>query len=225
MILTDLRELKKVLEIPEEDTSEDLKLSFIIELVSNWIEEVINRPGLTFRSRTQYYKGSGTSKLLLRSRPVFTEPTIQVWVDEAGNFGSRSGSFDSTTSLTYGEHFCLQIDQDDEISSRSGILLRIGDVWPKPPVRQRGYLTPFIGDGRGEVKVTYSAGYTVDTLPSVFRLATNLLVARLRYVLPLGMELNAESYEERNISLATEQKDYLLAMVRPMLMQFKNWIF
>ena len=224
MLLTDLRELKTYLDIDAGDTSEDKKLLFLVEHVSSWIEEVIDRPGLSFKSRTEYYNGSGTQKMLLRSRPVYTSPTITCLVDEAGYFGSASGSFASTTALVYGTDFCLQIDQEDG-TSRSGILARINDTWPKPQVRQYGWLSPFIWSSQGNVKVTYTAGYTVDNLPSVFRLAINLLIARLRYILPIGYEMNSESYEERSISLALSEKDKLLGLIRPMLLPYRNWTF
>lgn len=222
MLWTDLRELKAVLDIHPQDSSEDKKLNFFNEWASAWLEETIGRQ-LTLKSRTEYYNGTGTQKLVLRHRPVFTTPTIQVFVDEAGFFGSASGAFDAgTTAFTYGTDFCLQIDQDDG-SSRSGVLVRINNLWPKPSVRQRGLLSPFIGEGFGTIKVVYSAGYTVDTLPAQLRLACNLLVARLRYIFPLGMEINSDSYEERNIGFVAERDDYILSIVKPMVLQFRNW--
>jgi hypothetical protein len=152
---------------------------------------------------------------------VYTTPTVEVSVDETGNFGSTSGSFGSSTALTYGDHFCVQIDQEDG-RSRSGLLLRIGNVWPKPSVRQRGLLTPFLGRSMGNVKVTYTAGYSVDDMPAQIRLACNLLANRIRYILPLGMELGSESYEERHITLITRQRDYLFGFVKPMLFSYQN---
>jgi hypothetical protein len=225
MLLTDISELKAYLEIDPNNTAEDLKLSFLVEAVSQWIEELLNRPGLSYASRTEYYNGTGTSRLLLRSRPVFTTPTILVYEDGSGFFGSTSGSFDTgTTALTYGEGFCLQIDRDDG-SSRSGILIKTRGLWEKRAVRQTGYLTPFVGPSYGSIKVVYTAGYTVDTLPASFRMAVNLLVSRLRYVLPLGLELSAESYEDRTIAISAiaQMKNYLLSMVRPFLWPYRNW--
>ena len=224
MLLTDLRELKKYLDIEPGDTSEDSKLSFFVEHASQWIEELLDRPGLSFKSRTEFYQGTGTQRLPVRSRPVYTSPTVQVFVDDVGYFGSASGSFASTTALTYGTDFAVQVDQEDG-TSRSGILLRLNDTWPKPQVRQFGYLSPFVWSAQGNVKVIYTAGYTVDTLPSVFRLAVNLLVARMRYLFPLGMEIGSESYEERSISLIADRKDYLIAQIRPMLWNYRNWTF
>lgn len=223
MILSDLREIKKILEIENGDTSEDAKLNFFIEYASQWIEEVLDRPGMSWKSRTEYYKGTGTQKLLLKSRPVFTTPTIQVFIDEAGYYGAPADSFSTTPpTLVYGEDFALQIDQEDG-SSRSGILLRMNNLWPKPTVRQTGLLSPFIGEGFGTIKVIYTAGYTVDMLPAGIRLACNLLVSRLRYIFPLGIELNSEGYEERSIGIVTSEKEKLLTLVKPLILPYKNW--
>ena len=224
MLMTDLQEIKRILEIDPDDKSEDLKLSFIIEQASSWIGEILNKPNFDLKTRTEYYNGTGSQRLLLRSRPVYTNPVPQVFVDRYGNFGSTSGAFTQTNSeLTYGVDFCLQIDQEDG-SSRCGILIRTNDYWNKRWVRQPGYLSPYIAPSYGSIKCIYSAGYTVDNLPAVVRLAMNLLVAKLRYVFPLGLELNSESYEERNIGIAASQKNYILALVTPMIRAgFGNW--
>lgn len=222
MLFTDLIECKSYLEIDQGDKSEDRNLNFFIEHVSQWFEELLNRPGMDKKERTEYYNGSGTQKILLRSRPVFTTPTPRVFLDESGNFGATSGSFDATnTELTYGEHFALILDQENG-TSRSGILYRIRNFWPKPTMRMAGLLSPFSGTGFGVVKIIYTAGYTPDSLPASLRMAANLLVARLRYIMPLGVELNSEGYEERSIGIVTSEKDKLLTLVNPILNNYKN---
>jgi hypothetical protein len=222
-LLTDLRELKAVLEIDPDDTSEDLKLNFCMEWSTQWIEELLNRPGIFKKERTEYYSGTGTQKLLLRSRPVFTTPTILVYEDDGAFYGSVTGSFDSDTSaLTYGVDFCLEIDQEDG-TSRSGILVRMKDYWGLPGVRQQGFLTPFLGEAFGNIKIVYTAGHSIDNLPSTLRMACNLLAAKIRYVLPLGLELSSESYLDRSVSLLANRRDYLLSLVKPLILPFRNW--
>ena len=145
-------------------------------------------------------------------------------MDEAGYFGQATGSFDSsTTALTYGTDFCLWTGGEDNASSRSGILVRVNQLWPKPSVRQRGWLSPFVAEGFGNCKVIYTAGWTTDTLPADFRWATNLLVARMRTMMPLGMESTGDSFDEKSVSYAVDRKLYLMALVRPHLMKYKNW--
>lgn len=221
--LTDINEVKKVLEIDPDDTSEDVILGFYIEQASSLISEYLDRD-LEQKSRTEYYPGTGTQRLLLRSRPVLVNPTIQVSIDGYGYYGSTSGAFTSPNSvLTFGQDFC--VETLDGVESRTGILVRINNLWPRPSARQTGYLSPFIVPSYGNVKVVYTGGYTIDSLPAQIRSACNLLVSRIRYMMPLGMEIGSESYEERSISLVSERRDYLMGVVKQLLFSRRNWTF
>lgn len=224
MLWSSLQELKVLLGIDPGNTAQDAKLLLLNTVAGDWLGEWLNRPGFDLKARTEYYDGTGTQNLLLRSRPVFTSPTVQVFTDSNGNWGSTSGSFDSSTSaLTYGTDFALRLDPGEEGVSRSGILVRINGYWEKPAVRQTGYLSPFIGQANGNVKVIYTAGHTIDTMPSMLRMAANFLVARLNHVWPLGVELGSESYEERSLSYINSERSKLFVLVRPMLTGFRNF--
>lgn len=221
----DLRELKTLMEIDPLDTTEDSKLNFLIDTAASWLEEWTNRPGFFYRQRTEIYSGTGTQKMLLRARPVFTTPTILINTDAAlpGSFGSSPNAFGDP--LVYGQDFYLQIDQDNG-TSRSGILLNMRNgYWQRPTCRQWGLLSPFLGQAFGNYQVIYTAGYTVDTLPAVIRNAVALIVANLRYVWPLGLPLSSDSFEDRSISIGTDKKNYIFALVKPMLITFRNWSF
>src|SRR3990167_5083109 len=98
MLYGDLTELKTMLDIPSADPTEDKKLLALIEQASSAIEDYLGRPGLAFKARTEYYRGSNTPRLTLRHRPVYTTPTITVNIDECGFFGSAAGGFDSTNA-------------------------------------------------------------------------------------------------------------------------------
>ncbi len=227
MLITDLNEAKSLFEIDPDDHREDKNINFFIGYATRIIEEYLNRPGLSKQSRTEYYGGTGTQQLLLRSRPVFTTPTIQCFVDEGGgNYGQTSGGFDpNTTMLEYGKDFFVKIDQDDG-TSRSGILVRNRDLWYKPGVRQRGFLAPFIArQDFGSIKVVYTGGWTVDTLPPDFRLAANTLVAKMRHMYPLGLALNQDGYEDRSFSILEERRDFFMAIVKSILITHRNWTF
>jgi hypothetical protein len=230
LILGDLRELKAVLEIDPGDLSEDRKLLFLIEQASQYIEEILNRD-FSYKTRTQFYDGTGTRRLSLRNRPVYPNATspISVSYDPNGFYGEGTGAFTSQTStletLTYGVDYVLRIDQDDG-SSRSGILYGVNQLWKKQYFRSAGWLSPFIDYDSGSYKVVYTAGWTVDTLPATMRWAVNLLVAKMRYLLPVGMEIGGESYEERAISIISERKGYLTSLVKSAIMgSFRNWKF
>lgn len=223
MILSDLQEAKKLLDIDPENTSEDVKLSLYLEYASNWIETFLNRK-LLYKERTEYYKGTGTQKLLLRVRPVYLP--MEVYVDtQDGYWGQSADSFPASTLLTYGSDYVLQID-DENNRSKCGILINIRGSWPKPYVRVPGLLSPFINFDPGSVKVVYTAGYTTDTLPGDIRLACDSVVAAYRYVFPLGMVLDNESYEERSIRTHIEKaRDYCFMVAKPLLLPYRNWNF
>lgn len=235
MLITDLRELKGIMDIDPLDTSEDKKLLWLIEMATDIIEKWLNR-SLSYKVRTQYYKGTGTQKLTLRNRPVYptSAPSvaaslpftaIDAAVNEQGYFGTASGSFSNTPNpMVFGANYTLEIDRDDG-GSDSGILIRIGNYWPRPVVRQAGLLSPFVWDDPGSIQITYTAGYTVDSLPAQMRFAANLLVARMAYLMPLGMAVTSESYIDRNINLVDERDGYLLGLVAPHLTWFRNFKF
>ncbi len=223
MLFSDLRETQAILEISNGDTSEDKKLNFLIEQASDMMEGFLGRQNfMSKESRTEYHDGTGTLQLRLHARPVVTTPAITCFIDQEGRCGQVSGSFNTDTQLTYGQDFYLQTDQPDG-SSRCGILVKTNNYWPKRTVRETGYLFPFQDANRGVIKVVYTGGYTVDSLPSELRLACNMLVAKLRYLFPLGVQLGSESYEERAISLIAKERNYLLALVKPMLFKYRRW--
>jgi hypothetical protein len=223
MLMTDLFELKKVLEIDPQNTVEDGKLSLFVQWATEIIESVLNRPGFTYSSRTEYYSGQGTQKLLLRHRPVYTTPTIQVWVDHHGFYGSSEGAFGGDV-LVYGQDFCVQLDEEGR-PSKSGILVRINTFWPRPAVRVDGLLSPFLSEAFGNIKVVYSGGYTVDTLPADFRLATIALVTKMRGFFPTGFELSSDGYMDKNISIIAERRDYLTSLTKQLLFKYRNMRF
>lgn len=228
MLLSDLRELKTMLDIEQDDTIEDRKLLFLLGRASSWIEEVLGRK-FGVAQRTEFYSGTGTQQLCLKNRPVFRNANnvLKVWEDEGGFYGSPDGSFDDDTSLlTYGTDYCLEFDQDDPTKSRSGILIRIGDFWPRPAVRERGLLSPYTGPAFGNVKVQYVAGYTPDTMPLLIRDACNGLVARMRNLYPVGAVLSSEGYEGRSLSYHVDDaKSFLMSPVIRQLANFRTTWF
>lgn len=223
MLYSDLRQLKAVLEIDPCDKSEDERLLFFLEFASRWIEERCNRPDFSYKQRTEYYDGRGTQTLLLRNRPVYNDPPIEVYLDVGAYYGQVSGSFNPTlTQLTNGADFALKIDRPDG-TSKSGILYRVNAVWPMQWRRQGGYLSPFPVNTAGSIKVVYWAGYTVDNAPPMIRLACNTLVAKMRSFFPLGMEVAGEGYKDRSLSYMTNAYNYLMSTVDGMLVNNRNW--
>lgn len=229
MLYTNIREASKILGVdPDSAACDLLLLNWYIEFATDIINTYLNRD-LELKYRTEYYNGSGIDKLLLRSRPVFpsigTANEIKVYQAERKHFDeSPNDQFDNNNLLIYGRDYLLDLDTDNG-SSKSGILVNLNGWWPRPRVRDSGWLTPYAGTAWGTVKVQYYAGYTEDTLPPAIRMSANILVASIRSSLPLGKAVGAESYEERSVSLIEERRDYLTAIVKPFLIPYRNWKF
>lgn len=222
VLFTDLNELKAALEIPAGNQREHKKLLLLLGWATEWLAEALGRvDSFELKERTEFYSGTGTMLLSLKARPVYASPTVQVWEDKDGAWGATSGAFASTTALTYGTDFALRLDNGSTLS-RSGLLVRLGGTWEKRWYRRTGELSAHLGPSRGSIKVTYSGGYTADTLPGPLRQAAVFLIAKMRHVLPLGVELTSESYEERSISWSPDQKQYLMGLVRPLVEPYRN---
>lgn len=225
MLFNDLSEVKRLLAIDPLDTQEDTVLWLYIATATEVIETYLNRPKLSKQSRTEYVNGSGTQRLCLRHRPVYSTPTITVAYSQDSLGGTDSDAFSQSQPITYGTDFYLEVDDFENNTSSSGILRYARGIWQKPFGRQAGYLAPFVIGDTGSYRITYTAGYTVDTLPAAFRQACALLVSRMRYVFPLGLELTGENYEDRSISIQASDKDYMLSLVKPLLHTYRNWRF
>lgn len=122
-----------------------------------------------------------------------------VYLDQAGFYGSGETPFPSSTQLVPGLDFAVIPDQYD-YSSRSGLLERIGGVWPPLVEYTRGYLHAGLRDTRGPVKVVYAAGFATGSVPADIELAVNLVAANLR-TLRLGAPVNSHSYDGFSISM------------------------
>ena len=112
--------------------------------------------GTYARKFTEFYKGTGNRELLLRQRPV--QSVASVYLDHGGYFGEASDAFAAATLLTEGEDFVLDLNQAG--LSASGILYRIGGDWPAILSTPGGQLTGIQQSSLGNIKVTYTAGFT-----------------------------------------------------------------
>lgn len=235
MLFTDLATLKSVLDIDPNNANEDQNLLIWTRYATDWISELMNRD-FSYKVRTVYYSGTNTQKLVLRHRPVYPlvglaqavlpfQP-LTVIIDEYGAYGYAPNSFQNNPDikpLTLGVDYTINPDQDDG-GSREAILYAINRLWPKPWVRAPGLLSPYPGISMGPIQVQYTAGYTVDTLPPILRLAAEKLVGSIRYLFPLGVQLSSEGYEERSISLALQgSKTALLGDLPAICASLRNW--
>lgn len=185
-----LQQIKIQLGINPQDPQEDALLNILMVQASSAIEEWCNR---TFQQATytEFYSGDGTPELALNQRPVSSVASI--YLDDNGWWGQSSNAFGSTTLLTQGTDYALEIDQPDG-SSRCGLVQNINGYWPRPICVQPNLISPFPGVGNGNIKVTYTAGYSV--IPPKIQLALFLQIATIRNSKNYGVLLASESQSD-----------------------------
>lgn len=138
---------------------------------------------IEYQTYTEYLTGNNQQRITLRQTPVAA--ITNLWVNDSGYFGMNTDSpFDETTLLTQGQHYVLDIDQSDG-SSLSGIIFRIGAIWPIiARLVATNLLSPFQGPCLGNIKVEYSAGY--QTIPADLQFAVALTANFMKRTINYG---------------------------------------
>lgn len=227
MALLTLSEAKAFLNIT--DTSEDVWLTALLRASDQIIKSYC---GLEFEraTYTEFLSGNFTKELVLRETPVISVTSVHL--DNEGHFGQGpSTPFGVDTLLTEGEDYSLVFDgiADGVDASLSGILYRINTIW-SPPSRRYvpGKTYPERAAARGNVKVVYVGGYT--DIPEDLKLASSLLVSRLKLTSPLGGQpLRSERIGEYSYELFHKRNSEIddvpdLATVRQILSKYKDVI-
>lgn len=161
--LTSLDQFKDYLGLTS--TSEDAQLRSFLDGVESAIERWCKR---TFRSAsyTEYYDGNGDRILTLDQRPLTA--VSGVWVDQEGYYGTTANAFQgSNDQWTSGVDFAAK--RTDQSEKNGSILVAL---------RGLGYSPGFWPCGEGNIKVTYTAGYTA--IPDDLILAIHLLASAIR---------------------------------------------
>lgn len=222
MLLNDIREVKPSIGIAADNSYSDKIINFYIEYASGLIEEFLGRGDLAKLSRVGFFAGNGKQEVTLPFRPLYPNAVatpFRLWHNRNGKFVDANYTDDDL--LTYGEDYSIKPDEPDG-TSRSGILIRFNAVWELDIAYSSGLLSASLQGVPGSYKVEYTAGYTVDNLPPPIRAACLMLVAKIHHILPFGMEIGSESYEERSISFLAPQRGFLMSLVRPMIMTYQN---
>lgn len=104
---------------------------------------------------------------------------LAVWVDGAGFSGTGAGAFGSTTRQYEGQDWVLARDLPGAGGggSGTGFVEKINGVWIGQYRRDVGALSSYLGDGQGNIKVTYTAGLT--SLPDDLKLAATQLAGKV----------------------------------------------
>lgn len=221
MSLTTLPKVKAFLGLHNVAT-EDVKLSQILGGVEDAVRAYLGRgrrqSGFTVwpesGAATEYYSGTGTRDLVLRHSPVTA--VASVYLDSGGYFGDGTNAFASTTLLTAGSDYVL-VKDDGSSGSAVGILRRIGgvsgvslnDEWHwQPREHGRGNTlsaarAPFWPMGTGNLKVTYTAGFTI--VPDDIQMAIWQMVSFVKAGAKYGGQLpGSESLGEYSYSLMSQ---------------------
>jgi hypothetical protein len=179
--------------------------------------------GTFARTYTEYYSGNGKPEFVLRESPV--QSISALYFDPAGYYGDQSGGFAPAMQLVEGTDFVLKRDRAaDTECSYSGIVVRInGEIWYRPAVLTRGLMALSTGDPFGNIKVTYTAGYSA--LPTAVVLATNQIVAQLRRNAVMGGPLKQESYlnEASYVAMDVDLESQAMGSIRKLLAPYKKW--
>jgi len=196
--LTTLCAAKTYLQIPDADTGRDAVIRQLIPQVSAAIEKYCGRSFGVFEY-TDYYYGDGTPTLVLNNRPV-VPGSLTVWQDDTGFWGQGEDAFGDVDLLVEGEDYALEID--DNGLGGSGVLRRIGAVWPEDKWRMWLNQSPELSYNRrvrqGNLKVRYTAG----VVPAEVQLAANMTLSSVLQMNQTGGPLASESYEDYARSFA-----------------------
>jgi hypothetical protein len=157
-VLSSLESVKAHLGIASGDTSLDAILTQWLLQIDEAVASFVQRervPGFhPFESKeaTEYYDGTGRKLLVLRRRPATA--VASVYVDPAGYYGDGPTAFAAESEWTRGVDWTPR--RLDATEQNGSMLLCLRGDWP---------------EGHGNVKVTYTAGYT--TIPADLTLAVN----------------------------------------------------
>lgn len=236
MAIASVSQIKLMLGIS--GSSEDARLAALLAAASS---AIISYTGMDFESHSfgsgatatsygfgdsGYYSGENTRFLVLRQRPVTAIASI--YQDPTGRFGDNpDGSYASDSLLVAGTDYVLRWDGTlpgaTTRCSYCAIVERINGIWPGMFMYQRGTINPALGNHQGNIKVTYTAGYT--TVPSDIVYAVSLLVATMRRSAVYGgMSVNSEHFEDYGYTLGSVGSSAItqIGELRQILARYKD---
>ena len=201
MTLTSPEAYKTFASVDPTDTTFDAVLNLLIPMVDKAIRNEIERTVIEKTSGiVEYLDGNGLDVVLLRHTPV--QAITEVRLDPAGFYGQGTG-FGSTTVLAAGVDYAIVPDDPVNNWSLAGKLRRLNGVWPGRMERRPGQLSGVMRPGQGNIKVTYTAGYSAvaDKVPADLQLAANLVVSQVRSAAELGFVPGSAHLSEASYSL------------------------
>ncbi len=217
MSLTTKAVLKTLLGIS--DASMDEVIDLLILQADAIIKGYLGRE-IEQATYTEYYSGSGDQVIILNQTPVRSITSVNE--DRDGYYGDGTDAFPASTLLVEGTDYVLRKNDATATEvSKSGILYRIGKVWPRPYSRLSGQLVNSPGLGMGNIKVVYTAGW--EAVPADIQFAANKLVTSMLQSKEMAGRLNSESIEDYSYTLSgAEDESRMLDSVRSSLARYKK---
>ena len=191
MSLTSISAVKTLLGIS--DSSQDTLLTQLLAGVDATIKQALRRD-IEQATYTEFYSGDGTEVLALNQYPVSSITSIHE--DPDGYF--TESAFTSDDLLTADVDYAL-VRMSSTAGGKSGLVRRIGALWPRPSIRTQQFLSAFPGAAAGNIRVVYVAGFA--TVPADLAMAANQLVIRAYNQRSNGGSgIQQESYEDASVS-------------------------
>lgn len=226
-----LKQFMRVTGTSDDDNNQiylDMAFGSVIEYLGRDIAQT-NYPAAAEGGKgdSGYYSGLGRRKLILRQRPITAVTSI--YLDCSGRFGlNPDGSFATASLLVYGTDYTIPWDGclpgTTTLCCCQGIIERVGSVWPGVARYVPGMLTGQWGDGVGNIKIAYTAGYPAGAIPHPIRGAICELAAFIRRNAKKGGNISSESLGDYSYSLfgpiANQWPE--LGSIRGMLSGFKE---
>lgn len=199
-------------------TAASEQITFALAAAEETLKQELGTWLLQSTTLTEFYQGTGRQLLVLRHRPVTSITTVHV--DETAAYGFASGSFGSSTLLTQGRDYALDITSAGY--SRSGLLRRIGDVW-RNTSKIDGNLSPMPMDGAGNIRVVYVAG--MATIPDDIKMAHILMTRALLNSIKVGGTIQSQSLDYYSYTLASDaEAQASLTSAKRILSRYKEHI-
>lgn len=201
-------------------TAEDAKLTTWLAQADQMIKSYLKR-NIEQATYTEFYSGDGTNIIRLRQTPV--QSITSLYLDNAGFFGTVSGSFASASQLIEGTDFVLNRDNNSATEkSTSGIVWRINGSWDRPSSRVNGTLSTIPGSAMGNIKVTYVGGYA--TVPADIQGACIQAVAMFRAMPVVGLA-QSENYEDYSYTLADPSaQEKIMGSLKSLLKPYRRFV-
>lgn len=219
--LLDVAKLKIHLGIADTDSSQDDALNQLADqiwgVVCRYTGRQLDAPAAPV---TEYYDGSGTQYVYLRQRPVTSVTSL--YMDQNGYYGQAPNGFDPTLSLlTQGtDYYVENFVQDERNPSRIVMITNpwaFGILFIGEPIGAPRNIWPI---GQGNIKVTYTAGYT--QCPDDLELACFQLIAMVKNSRPIGQFKGQVTMGSAAYTLLNDMSNPAVGGIRSTLAAYKE---